>query len=257
MTVWGFFVQNVDYAITIPIYLAIYLATSPTVYPTKAAILTDVAEVYSIPVSIFLGYTIPSIGAALPALSMQSFDAKQTWLAMWQGFPLWISVFQQLVKRLLRPVLQRSPSPSISESRDALRLVYSVLFYTSLTTHLGCLAVSALSMAVPDIFGAEYKGGFNFSSVLLPAAITGSSKVPNLSAGALLLLQYDEIVGSTAMLLWAMFMSSQVTKVPSAPGTWLKLLVRASLAMIIYGPGGSIVKLIQERDEQVFEQKSM
>lgn len=95
LAIWGILIQNVAFDVIIPIYLLIHLSTSPTVSsndPNDFHI--DLPNLSTIPFSMAIGYILPTILAALPSPSVISFDHTQTFLAIWQFFPLWVQLLQ-------------------------------------------------------------------------------------------------------------------------------------------------------------------
>ena len=254
VVILGAIAQNASFAVTVPLYLALDLAISPTVSAASAMIATDVSEVSAVPLSLILGYIVPAAMLSLPAPSMQSFEAKQTWIAVWQAFPLWVSVCQHVVKIILSSVFSVRQQ-STADSPAALRTTYAFLLILAGVTHIAAEALTATSMIFPSIFAAEYAEAIGFVNVHIPAAITPATKMPTIGSGAFMLLQYDEIVGSTAMLLWASFMYLRARNPYITTTNWLQDVVMFTLVTVLAGPAGTAVALIWARDELVLKQK--
>ena len=246
--------QNASFAVTVPLFLALYLATSPTVSATSTTIGTDPLETSAIPLSLTIGYMIPAVMLSLPAPSMQSFEAKQIWLAAWQVFPLWVAACQQIIKIILRSVFF-GRQESIIRSLAVLRITYAFLLIFAGVSHIAAGTLTATSMMFPSIFAAEYVEAFDFAKVHVPAAITPATKMPSIGSGAFMLLQYDEIVGSTAVLLWASFMYVRAHHQLNTTKDWLQNTVIFTLVTVVAGPAGAAVALIWARDELVLKQK--
>lgn len=254
--IWGLLIQNATYAVVAPILLTLSLATSKTESLTTAAVITDAYEVASIPASLVLGFAVPAAMLALPAPSMQSFEAKQTWMAVWQGFPIWVAAFQQIVKRYMSFMLLKPDQPPPERNMKPLSRVYLFLFVVAAGSHLAAMTLMVTSTLFPSILPAGYAGAFNLFKVMVPSAITAGTTMSDVGSGALMLLQYDEIVGSTAVLLWASFLYLQAHKRFHGTGIWLETAGVLALLTTLAGPVGCAVFLMSARDQMVFAQKN-
>ena len=238
-----------------PIYLALYLATSPTVSATKGILVSNTHETASLPFSLFAGFMVPAVMLSLPAPSVQSFESKQMWLAIWQAFPIWVSTFQQVFKRCIDSVSSESGRNTITNNRNMMRIIYGFLIVFAGVTQSAVGTLTATSLLFPGLFAREHAGVFNPSRAFIPVAVTSSTKMPTIGSGALLFLQYDEAVGSIAVLLWASFMFVNVYKVRQPLHQWARLALGMALLLCLTGPMGCSVALIWARDEMVFEGK--
>ncbi|MCJ1245359.1 hypothetical protein MMC30_002563 [Trapelia coarctata] len=253
--IWGLFVQNATFAVAIPIFLILSLARSTNISPSEEAITADIIEVISIPASLFLGFAVPAVMLALPAPTMQSFEAKQTWMAIWQGFPIWVAIFQQIIKHyvsLMLPIYDRQPTAS---KWEALQKMYTILGAVAAISHIAPMALTVTSSIFPGLLPAEYGEAFKFSTVMVPAAITSATQMSTIGLGAFMLLQYDEIVGSTAVLFWALFMFLQACNWYHVPRPGAGAFWRLALFTVLTGPVSSAVSLISARDGILLEQE--
>ncbi|MCJ1404566.1 hypothetical protein MMC11_007792 [Xylographa trunciseda] len=255
VSLWGFLVQNVAWAVIMPTYLALYIATSPTVSATKGTIMVSYHETASLPLSLFAGFVVPAVMLALPAPSMQSFESKQTWLAIWQAFPIWVSAFQQVFKRCIDSVTPATSRKTTTNNRNMMRIVYGLLILFSGVTQIVTGTLTATSVLLPGLFAQQYAGVLNPSSAFIPAAATSSVKMPTIGSGAILFLQYDEAVGSIAVLIWATFMFASVYGKKQPFSHWAKLALGMTLLTTLTGPMGCSVALMWARDELVFDGK--
>ncbi|MCJ1477789.1 hypothetical protein MMC13_006462 [Lambiella insularis] len=249
LSLWGALVQNATWAMTIPLFLALYLSTSSTVSARKADIITNTYDVASIPLSLMCGFIVPAVMLSLPAPSMQSYQAKQTWMAIWQAFPLWVSSFQQVFKRCLSFVWPQSYLRADSTSVVTLRVVYGILFVVAAVGQIGTATLSLASLLFPGLFASKYVGVFDPLKVAVSAALTPSAQVASVGAGSLMLLQYDEMVGSTAVLLWASFMYANAKSQNKTFSSWGQMALLVTLLTVLAGPTGCAVALLWARDE--------
>lgn len=241
---------------TIPLYLALYLSTSPTVPARKASLVADMYEVASIPLSLVCGFVVPAVVLSLPAPSMQSYESKQTWIAIWQAFPLWVSGSQQVVKRCIQSMWPQGYRMTDSTSPTTLRVVYGFLLVCAGVTQVATVTLSLTSLLFPGIFASEYVGVLNPQRIAVPVALTPSTKMASVGSGSFMFLQYDEMVGSAAVLLWATFMFANSKSADQTLGDWGGLAARIAFLTALTGPIGCALALLWARDELVFREKS-
>ena len=248
---WGLLLQSIAYAVVMPIYLIWHLSTSPTVVPSKVNISVKASELYYVKYSIIMGYLIPSALLALPSPFLLSYEMKQGFIAFWQAFPIWVGLLQQLFTYTFA---KSKTSISISMKVDDRNTIN-----TFRSTYAFLLAMAGLSqmltivvMLVSMIRGLGSTGVFHLAEVMIPSAITPSARVPSIGQGAFLLLQYDELVGNTTILVWAIFMyitAFQGDKIPP----YKKLMVQIICWTLLFGPIGCALILIWSRDELIYK----
>ena len=193
-----------------PFHLAIHLSTSPTVSSRNAAdFAVDIPRMLSLPCALGIGFLVPAISLALPAPSILTYDQKQTWLAVWQVFPIWVEISQQSLSQIV-PMLWGSSPPahqnrkgSNIQSLRALRTAYIFALGFAGVTRIATISISLTSKLFPAIFAPEFRGVLDPSNIFLPASLLPSRKMTFVGEGALQLLQYDEICGSLALVLWS------------------------------------------------------
>ncbi len=247
-----------------PLYLIIHLATSPTVSSRVAKnYAVDVPNLLSVPISLIIGFVLPSVLLSLPAPSVLSFDQKQTYIAYWQMFPIWFEILQQLfsfvLAKLLQTTLKSSTSPQKQSRRtmEALRSVYIFALAIAGVTHVTAVMLSMTSMLFPALFAPQFRGELNPSNVFLTQSFFASKSISSIGAGALQLLQYDDMVGSIALQLWAVALylnsNSRTSKVDS--WTAIKVVSAFVASTVLFGSCGCAVCFIWARDELVFTEK--
>ena len=252
---FGVLVQNAAYAVVIPIYLVIHLSTSLLMLSRrKSDFLIDVSDLAAIPASLALGYVFPAIVMSLPAPSMISFGNKQTFMALWQMFPMWVAMLQAIIPYLIRLFSQdqaQSARHSLGLEIKSLRILYTSLLVIAGFGQTSTFTLLAVSKWFPNLFASEFKGVFNPYHVFKPVAVSSSVKMPSIESGALLLLQYDELIGSASLALFATVLyvcAYQESKQCQSKG----LLVLQGLAInIMTGPLGYATACIWARDELV------
>ncbi len=253
----GVLVQNAAYAIVVPLYLIMYLSTSPLMSSKcKGNFLIDTSDTAAIPISIALGYVAPAILMSLPAPSVIDFQQKQTFMAIWQMFPLWVAILQAVLPYLTAAFLQdRTLSSKSSHSFElkVLRYIYVMLLVVAGIGQTSTATLIAASKWFPDVFAPGFKGIFDFHKVFVPAAIYPSAMMPSIGSGALMLLQYDELIGSTSMALFATVMYISACQGIKTSRSVVSLVFQGLAIAIVTGPLGFAVACIWARDEIIVE----
>lgn len=261
---WGIAIQLWTFAVFMPLYLTIHLATSPTVSSHIAkSYAVDVPNLLSVPISLVIGFVLPSVLLSLPAPSVLTFDQKQAFIAFWQMFPIWFEILQQLfsfvMAKLLRGTLKSPTSPQKSSRRTmgALRSVYIFALAIAGVTHVTAVMLCMTSMLFPALFAPEFRGELNPSNVFLTQSFFASKPMSSIGAGALQLLQYDDMVGSIALQLWALALYLDTNLRTSKVSSWTAIKVVSAFvaSTVLFGSCGCALCFIWARDELVFAKK--
>ena len=204
--VWGVFVQNVAFAVIIPIWCIAHLSLSRTVSSRRLSdYVISVPDLTGIAFAMVNVYILLTVLMSLPAPSVLSYDLKQWLLASWQFFPVWVSLAQGAVSYLLSGLLagESSTEASIIGRMRWMRALYAGLLTAAGLGQAKTLTLMWSSTFLPGLFADDYVSVFDFSNVFLPAATSPYAKTPSIGAGAFLLLQYDYFIGSMSMTLWS------------------------------------------------------
>lgn len=265
----GLLIQMLSYAVITPLYLILHLSTSPTALsPTLANTYVNMTDLISIPISITLGFILPAVLLALPAPSVLTSDRKQILMAVWQVFPIWVDVLQRTIPFMVSVVSNAerkcatSPAKVPGKYIRAMRCVYIFALVLSGFTHISAMTLAATSRLFPSLFAPEYVGMFNPSNVFFPSTISMTTQMPSIGHGALLLLQYDGLIGSASFVLWASTLYVRAYGRRRVFDRWLSLFAANVLLTALVGPVGCVVALIWARDElvasysEVYEDKS-
>ena len=128
---------------------------------------------------------------------------------------------------------------------------YSYLLTVAGVTHV-CTAVLVLSSTLfPAIYSTQSQGMFNFAKVFIPFAVTPAAKSPTLVDGLSLLIQWDEIVGCLAVLLWTTFLYLRAYEQNGKSTNLAGLALRLLIGTVTTGPLGCAVLLMWSRDDLV------
>jgi len=277
----GVLIQNISFTITVPVYLATHLLTSPIAKPfpgnyANSVLLVSSLDLRILPLSVILGYIIPSILMALPSPSIVSPAAHQWYIASWQVFPLWAIGAHWSVKfvlgRILKDDINKRPPTSLGATYlSTAKHVYRFALALCMLTYIPVIAIILIpSWVFPDISPTfTLISHCGFLEVFVPYFPLLSHQVPTLAAGALNFLQWDLYVGSMSFLLWVILLYRNATtgKAVVDPNTSLpiyrelllreksqdgmlrrKLIWKISLWTLLSGPMGALSILLWERD---------
>lgn len=249
--------QYVGFAIFAPLWMVLQLAQSPTVDGEKAQdLLADPVQVTLAPISLVIGYILPSVFMCLAAPTKITFETKDTWTAIQQGWPLWIYLSQHVLTFITQ--ISSSYDTGFNEEnipliRRRLRLAYGFALVSSATGHLTSWFLSLLAYIFPIIFNPSFARALQPSHVFLPEPPLPSTKAANLGDGALWFLQWDNTIGTASVLLWALSLRFTARRQEPTSLQWTRDIALAILASCFVGPAGCAVIAMWSRDEMVFK----
>ena len=243
--------QNAAYVVIMPNWCIAYLSTSRMVSSRRVSdFLVDVPNLVGIAVSIILGFVLPTILMSLPAPSVIDYDLKQCLMTFWQFFPVWVSVVQGVVSCLL-PRSGEASGVTKTPTLKSMRVLYAGLLTTAGIGQTAAMTLMATSKFFPGLFAPEFVGVFDPLNVFLPAAISPSTKMPSIGAGALLFLQYDHYIGSAAMALWSTTLLVNTYRNGATKQSVPLMLVGGVVMMALTGLLGYTTACIWARDELI------
>ena len=252
--------QNLAYGVIMPLYLALHLLTSETVAPSKMNIAAGAIELACTVPSIILGYAVPSILLGLPVPAVLSHEGKQITMALWQVFPLWVALFHPALTYIVTFQARVMRSPVIENDQHIMgvfRLVYMFLLTLVGVSHISTVVLMLTSKMFPNLFSPGVVGIFDPSKVAIPVALTAFSKVSSIGDGTHLLFQYDNMAGSSAMVLWATAMYVGACEQNRTPPSLARLIVQIVSLITFVGPVGCAIIMIWSRDELVYGKKDV
>lgn len=259
-TIFGLVMQNVGFAVVTPAFLAIHLWTSATVHgPASEDIWIDPNELNALPVSLIVGLVVPSVVMSLPAPSMITITQKQTAAAVWQLFPLWTYLAQSIAAFMMSNIASSTSLQSSAEKSQrhlrALRRVHLFGMGLSALGHIGTWSISLLAMLSPTLFESGVAEILHPSSVFLNTSPFSGAKAHDIAEGVKWFLQWDLLVGSTAVLLWAVTLKVQAQNTGASVRTLFSELTSWSIVSAFIGPSGAAVMALWTRDELVHGRK--
>jgi hypothetical protein len=236
-----------------PVYLALHLLTSPTaVAPTREDILVDAVDLIALPASFVVGYIIPIVLIALPAPSAVTIIFKQTVMAWYQQWNLFISLPRFIFAYLLRRLYPASGFPTY---RTLICYVYIFAFVLAAIPHWTVMVLSCTASLWPGLFADGISNLLRPSNMLIPKSPWSGVKDVSLSEGFRWVIQWDYLIGTAAMLAWAATMYVRARKEHTGHGSpALDILMKIIMYSLLGGPGGAAVGLLWERDKIVLSQ---
>lgn len=237
-----------------------------------------------LPLSITLGYGVPSILMALSSPDTVSVSTHQKLIAFWQPFPVWTVLIHWILTKSITKIAEKRKkdnaatrstpkSASTSYLRSA-RMIYIAVLILTILTHLPILLLSILpSNALSYVSnGLADLSKTSFTEIYVPPFPFYTHQATSFAEGAQIFLQWDLYIGSAACLLWGLVLhrnavsektivdpncSLPVYRELLAGETRKRVNERRKLAakvagyMVLGGPIGALTVLLWERDEIV------
>lgn len=248
-----------------PWFLAAYFSISTLVdvnLPLSRYLSSHLAEptdILVVPVSAIVGYIIPVALMSLRSPSVISDTSKQLAIALWNVFPLTMTIFQTASHSMVSFIgrVKGSDKPGDSASPAdflwAVRICYAFSLVFSCTCHIGVAAVSGLSVFFPMIFAPDYASAFRPGKLLIPPfSWTAAS---SFGEGDLSFMKWDQIIGYACMLLYATMTYRQAQAKLGVRGFW-GLYAGLMAGCVVAGPGSTVLAINWARDELLFARKT-
>jgi hypothetical protein len=241
--------------VSTPLFLGLQLLSSDiSLKPTVRNIAVPTAIAKAIPAVFIVAYVVPSFSMLLSAPGVVTFDQKQTLIALWQPWPAYVSFLLTLVSFTF------SSSPAApSQLRNSLRATYTFALSHAALSHVVAWSISLASVATPAIFSSEYQHSLHPSQVfgLRNPFTSADFRVGSLSEGVHIFLQWDNLTGSSAVLLWAVIANVSAQRKIQGYVCWSGFLFKIAHSLVLTGPVGTAVRLVWERDELVLEDEAL
>lgn len=264
--IFGIIAQLATFAVAAPLYCAFQLAVpSTSSRPNVHSIAVPRVVLLALPFVFVVGYAVPSGLMLLRSPDVVSVDRKQLIIAFWQPWPVYIAVLASLAYFLLSPFIGDGDGSSSSSRQSGarqwvspLRRVYAFAFATAAIAHVVAWTVSLASAIVPVLFNERFVDAlhparvFGVSFPPLPSA-AAARQVASVSEGVHVFLQWDFLIGATAVLLWAATLYVLAHRRILGSVSWVALGMKVGLLTLVAGPVATAVELVWERDELVIE----
>jgi hypothetical protein len=202
-----------------------------------------------------IGFGLPSVIMTLPAPSILSFQTKQLWTGIQQGWPIWITLAQLGLTLLVSFFNPESSVYSTDAQKKAstksLRVAYIFGILCSTSANLALLSFSALAYAFPVLFAAPYNKQLLPDNMIVPVNPFAPYQAQTLADGALWFLQWDLIVGTIATAVWGLSIRTAAKEQSASVSEWIVGSVKIAIVSAVLGPCGAAVVAVWGRDELV------
>ncbi|KAL5365796.1 hypothetical protein BJX96DRAFT_159771 [Aspergillus floccosus] len=234
-TLFAMLSQVVAIAVVVPLWCAIHIwsSSSPSRPMTRTISDSAVHSIRLIPISMLLGFGVPTIAMLVPDNPHQGFFDKQIAIAVWQIWPIYVALCHWALRVLTGP--RRNKSISV---RTACREAYTFAFVCAIIPHAVSWGLSLTLIPtnlLADVSPWQFAGG-------------DTVQVQSMAQGGLWFLQWDHLIGMGSFLLWAMHMRWTDDKGPSFLQTCY-LALKVGVLCLISGLCGAAVWLLWEESQ--------
>lgn len=253
--------QNLGYGLIVPLWLYLHLAASSTINTATAAplISSNPLPILTLPLSTILAFFLPNLLMALSPPHRFSPDnsTKQLYVAICQFWPILMSASQ-----IILPIAISATTPGINalserdkklKSLKYLRRSYIFAFASATLSHLVAVGIPLLAYFFPTLCSPIYLPQLQLSHVFVPKSpLPPVESISTFADGVLTFMQWDLLIGSLAVLVWAVTLALQAQRTRLWALEWLESLLKVAALVCVSGPVGAAVVIIWERDEMVF-----
>ncbi|KAI8950906.1 hypothetical protein F4801DRAFT_590099 [Xylaria longipes] len=268
----GILFQNVTWTITIPLYLALHLLTSPVAKlkngdgpGARRSLFVYLWDLALLPMAVTLTFIVPCIFMSMPRLFNQEAATHYKWIAILQPFPaftvlglgfLHYGCYYALGS--LSPVNEENePTTHGHGYMVAVRGVYEFALALCGTSHLPIVLLTLMPEAGREFLSHAFPyyapvfRSLSFAKTFIPrpwydapSVDPATYKSGDLGILAQHFLQYDFYVGTAPVLLWSMYLYQRTVKDASLG----KMLGRAGFWFLVGGPAATAIILNWDRD---------
>lgn len=255
---WALTMQSFSVGCIAPLFFTAHLSTSPTAFDAEVQMRPKpghvVARPLKLPVlqlAVLCGYIIPGVFLTLPSPQVSTYAQQQVAIVIWVLFPLWVAGLQAGLYALSTNLLSAERPPQSTaelgaENIRSLRLMYASAFGLCLIAHIAILSLSMISFVFPMLFAPGYPSAFHPLRLMFPA---NPSTASSIGEGSMNFLQWDQWIGYSAALLWAMTQHQNARSKKETVQGWMVLLAKVAGLTAIAGPGGALIAVTWARDE--------
>lgn len=257
----GYLIFHHAHGLFTPLYIALAILFLPSCKlqnQTPEALYIPHQHLTAIPISFMLGFVIPVFFICLPAPRFLSHRVKDTITGWYQQWHLIISAIHYSTVRLMGTFHDYEVNEShylpMSESKVyVLRANFVFAMALAAIPYFVVSTTSTTSWLAPTLFNPKTVKSLHPKWILLPTWPRSGVRARNIDEGVQWLIQWDYLLGTIAMLIWAALL---VTSATNKQGHQVYSLGAELLNCILYfligGPNGVVVGLIWEREEVVF-----
>ena len=181
----------------------------------------------------------------LPSPSVLSLEQKQTWLTIWNVFPVSVTLIYHILSILAGAIFAHPRYNAMKRTLSSTKSIYAFAFSLATFTHIVSCSISLSSLLFPALFSPGIAEELNPTRVFLPVMSREHTEWP---LGIHRLLQWDNFVGSTSILAWAAVLLSNAYQIRGTKSK-VPLVLKVFGLSITSGYIGAAAILLWERDE--------
>jgi hypothetical protein len=193
-----------------------------------------------------IGYIFLLLLASLPVPGIISYDFKQQIIALWQGWPISVS----LLIWLLQGLIHRPQQGKTEYTAAMLNYTYAFAFGCSAIGHIVVVGISVLSPSPVALPEALHSTDLYPGSLLFPGLPRGEQRVESLEKGILRFLHWDNTLSALATLLWC---SAVYYRHEEKGINWKTLCLCVATVAVFCGPCSVAIGLCWRDDHHLLQ----
>ena len=245
-----------------PLLFAYHLYASSTVVEPEPwnLLVENPLQIVLSPIASSIGFGLPSFIMSFPAPTVLSFETKQLWAGIQQGWSLWIKLATTAMTfavSLINPdYVVMTPDEKKARTIKNLRLAYLFALGSATAAHLVPWAFSFLAYVWPVLFAEPFRSQFQPINMMIPVNPFGNLQAQTLADGGLWFLQWDAIVGTLSTGLWGVTLRAAAKNETATTMQWISGMVKLAVLGVAVGPTGAAVIAVWARDELILRRSS-
>jgi hypothetical protein len=180
--------------------------------------LTDMGYTASVLPVLTLAHYIPHFGSFMTLTDPQT---RHIWAWIWQPFPVYISILQFLLKKIVMPdTAQKGHAGNSNRDLSTIRFTIRSLCALSAVTWWYTLHTVPCSWA-------------KFFIPSIAAGQTGDEYIR-------MFMQFDEIFAMSACFLWLLYLYGDMKRVGIMDDSWINIVSKGTFLLVTLGPGATV-----------------
>lgn len=243
--------QILSFGLSAPLFFITHLLWTSKSTLSQLTRLRDHIPLQTVTLAFYLGYFVPSIFLAYP---FSQHSIRQWCNIVWQPFPVYVVLLQNVYTNIIKrtSVGQDAWTSKVQLDRKALSHAYGFAWNVAVAGQMCTYAALVAANIFPNWFPAGVAKALTLQRVFVPAAPHTNERFTDAAAVMHNFFLYDFYIGAAAAIIWAVYQLSQ-----AKPEAFSSREERANLwrgiitSVLLSGPGGAVIALMQHRDETV------
>lgn len=259
-TSWLLVFQACGFGSAGPLWALSYFKKSPLFHiadpnQLQAASAAPTTSLLVLPLSLLLGYLVPSFLMCIKSPGVVSNNFQQKAIATWNVFPLWVLCVQKILEHLAtRGLGQTTLGGSRLAHMRALRAVNTIVAAAGFASHVMFLSVAASSALLPGIWAPGIAQDFSPRRLLVPPIpLLTSERSSTVGDGVRGFFMWDMLFGFLLAILVALWQFEAATRASGKPLRVLPAATAVAIGSAVLGPGTTTLMVSWARDELLFD----